>query len=136
LVDNLSETTTKIARPIVIRDIDSSQYEISCATSATLGQSISVTWKAPEDHSERDWIGIYLISGKSSKEGMTISSSRGKWSLVGPGTSGVIRFSSDKLPWKPGTYEFRYHHDYGYAIVATSKPVVISCTFYFILNSF
>jgi len=129
VVANISETTTKIARPVMLKGMDPSQYSVKCSKREyVLGQPIEIKWAAPEDHSERDWIGVYSVDKKntlSSKEGLTIISSRGRWSLVGPGTSGVIKFSSDKLPWKPSKYEFRYHHDYGYIILAVSNIIEI-----------
>jgi len=126
LVDNLSERTTKIARPVLMKDKSPEQFKISCPKTAALGQPISVEWVAPEDHSEKDWIGIYPIDKATRNDTLTVTSSKGRWSLVGPGTSGVIKFSSDKLPWKPGKYEFRYHHDYGYLILGVSSIIEIS----------
>jgi len=115
-----------MARPVILKDKDLSQFKVKCPKVIALGQPIAVEWAAPEDHSEKDWIGIYPVGKNSWSEGLTIASSKGRWSLVGPGTSGVIKFSSDKLPWKPGCYEFRYHHDYGYSILAISEVIEIA----------
>ena len=39
--------------------------------------------------------------------------------------NGKITFDKMMLPWKTGVYEFRYHHDGKYNVVATSIPFEI-----------
>lgn len=116
-------------------------------------------WRAPANHSRRDWIGIYLVSrlggqtgggGEGEGEGdrlVTKISSQGKWvgvvedEWVGDvhhgnpipdtsssntnATSGVSVFSGNKLPYAPGIYEMRYHHDGKHNILARSNPIEI-----------
>ncbi|KAI7867561.1 phospholipid methyltransferase-domain-containing protein [Spinellus fusiger] len=37
-------------------------------------------------------------------------------------TQGILVYKGSHLPWKLGTYEFRYHHDGKYNVMATSTP--------------
>ncbi|TKY85486.1 hypothetical protein EX895_005648 [Sporisorium graminicola] len=117
-----------------------------------LGQPIAVEWRAAPNHSRRDWIGLYLLSRFGGKQGadeaslVTKISSQGKWLGVAeeewvgdvhhassfPNTttsssavSGVSVFRDSKLPWVPGTYEFRYHHDGKHNVLARSSPIDI-----------
>ncbi|KAL4400838.1 phosphatidylethanolamine N-methyltransferase [Malassezia pachydermatis] len=39
--------------------------------------------------------------------------------------SGVSVFRGSKLPWSPGTYELRYHHDGTHDVLARSEPFTI-----------
>lgn len=88
-----------------------------------LGEPIVVDWKAPENHSRQDWIGIYRLEANKSKL-VTRVSSQGKWVGVhdeewegsdkeggsqedGERNKGVVRFEGKKLPWTTGTYEIR-----------------------------
>ncbi|GAC76014.1 hypothetical protein PANT_19c00062 [Moesziomyces antarcticus T-34] len=41
------------------------------------------------------------------------------------GAHGVSVFCDDKLPWVPGVYEFRYHHDGKHNVLARSQPVEV-----------
>ncbi|KAF7723905.1 phosphatidylethanolamine N-methyltransferase [Apophysomyces ossiformis] len=111
-------------------------------TSFALGQPVCVHWDAPVHHSPKDWIGIYKVGSNKSTRVTTVSS-RGLWFWTTPfrdedeenkdtitaGQSGetlgqpqgVVVFSGDKLPWEIGMYEFRYHHDGKYDVMATSN---------------
>uniref|UniRef100_V5EQR5 Phosphatidylethanolamine N-methyltransferase n=2 Tax=Kalmanozyma brasiliensis (strain GHG001) TaxID=1365824 RepID=V5EQR5_KALBG len=113
-----------------------------------LGQPIAVEWRAAVNHSRRDWIGVYHLSRFGGLEGaeeaslVTKISSQGKWlgvaeeewvgdvhqgsdSSAGMRVDGISVFRDSKLPWQPGTYEFRYHHDGKHNVLARSKPVEI-----------
>jgi phosphatidylethanolamine N-methyltransferase len=114
----------------------------------TMGERIKVDWIAPEDHGPKDWVGIYKLTDNPSKQ-TTTASSRGKWywtNAVKPSgkddqvdevgflfppqvelkTSGSIVFKGDKLPWREGTYEIRYHHDGKHKVMARSIPFEIT----------
>jgi phosphatidylethanolamine N-methyltransferase len=109
-----------------------------------LGSPIKISWKAPENHSPSDWIGVYRLGANQSKL-VTRVSSQGKWWGVcwdewegdkfverdvskeppPPKTQGVITYSDKKLPWTTGTFEFRYHHDGKHNVMAISRPFEI-----------
>ncbi|SOV08836.1 related to CHO2 - phosphatidylethanolamine N-methyltransferase [Ustilago sp. UG-2017a] len=145
-----------------LNSLDRSKYglEVNGGERFHLGQKIQVRWKAPGNHSRRDWIGIYLLSrlGSVEKEGegeseggmVTKISSQGKWVGVvedewegdapqsasnfsaaskgkeeGEAVSGVAVLSGNKLPWTPGFYELRYHHDAKHNVLARSPPIEI-----------
>ncbi|CAG8481815.1 5290_t:CDS:10 [Gigaspora margarita] len=74
-----------------------------------LGKPIHISWTAPKNHTHRDWIGIYKVTSNPSKE--------------------VTNASSDLLPWEIGTYEFRYHHNDKYNVMAISQPfeIIANC---------
>lgn len=117
-----------------------------------LGEPMKVQWHAPPSHSPRDWIGIYLTSrfgeARESNETRLVTkiSSQGKWAAVSAeewegdtpladsssdrgkdshDTMGEIVFQSDRLPWVPGVYEIRYHHDAKHNVLARSGPIEI-----------
>ncbi|UZJ56933.1 hypothetical protein CBS101457_006253 [Exobasidium rhododendri] len=118
-----------------------------------LGEPIKIQWNAPVSHSRRDWIGIYLLSRfGSAREAdetrlVTKISSQGKWIALNedewegdtpvkdgakglsypgaPDTEGLVTFQNDRLPWAPGVYEIRYHHDAKHNVLARSRPIVI-----------
>lgn len=87
-----------------------------------LGEAITVDWTAPENHSRRDWIGIYRLDANKSKL-VTKVSSQGKWLGVhddewdgnvhagaketATKVEGQVTFSGKKLPWTTGVYEIR-----------------------------
>ena len=119
------------------------------------GAPIKVKWTAPLNHSKNDWIGLYLVGDNASREmtkvgsqGRWISTNRGVWSysqaeegvlLVDQRVSaaqrtdgeekdflsGVLEFTGDKLWWTQGVFEFRYHHDGKYNVMAMSLPFEI-----------
>ncbi|CAB4392806.1 unnamed protein product [Rhizophagus irregularis] len=107
-----------------------------------LGSPICVKWTAPKNHSRLDWIGIYKVTANSSKM-VTSVSSKGRYFYVTPEEddsdtgsknidnndqveTGDVCFKGDKLPWEVGTYEFRYHHDKKYGVMAVSQPFEIA----------
>jgi phosphatidylethanolamine N-methyltransferase len=121
---------------------DLSLYKIEVEQSKfQIGQPIRLTWKAPEYHGARDWIGIYQVKANKSTH-VTSVSSRLLWywtnkvvdentndALFPPETptltSGALEFKGATLPWKVGKYEFRYHHDGKHNVMARSIPFEI-----------
>lgn len=112
-----------------------------------LGSPICVKWTAPKNHSRLDWIGIYKVTANSSKM-VTSVSSKGRYFYVTPEEddsdtgsknidnndqveTGDVCFKGDKLPWEVGTYEFRYHYDKKYGVMAVSQPFEIAGIFFF-----
>jgi len=72
---------------------DSNQYQINVVPSELgdgnrfhVGEVIRVKWKAPSNHSRRDWIGIYRVSACSLR--VDFSNDGG---LLGWGKQGQIR---------------------------------------------
>ncbi|KAJ9126240.1 hypothetical protein QFC24_001965 [Naganishia onofrii] len=108
-----------------------------------VGQPIRVSWNAPPTHSKKDWIGIYRL-GSCKDELVTKIASVGKWvpiydeewdgstplSDVVPASrrdadAGTVVFEKERLPWKPGQYEIRYHHDGKHNVMTKIAPVEI-----------
>ena len=116
------------------------------------GAPIRVKWRAPANHSKKDWIGLYQVADNASRE-VTRVSSQGRWVATTKGTydqtnantgimvsdhmmheadvdgkkhcEGEMMFSGDKLWWTHGVYEFRYHHDGKHNVMAISLPFEI-----------
>ncbi|KAH7103765.1 phospholipid methyltransferase-domain-containing protein [Auriculariales sp. MPI-PUGE-AT-0066] len=110
-----------------------------------LGEPIEISWRAPANHSRKDWIGIYRV-GANSLTAVTDVNSQGHWlgvfeeeweggvalnqgdaSQYGASgiASGTLIFSQALLPMVPAQYELRYHHDGGYNVMATGDPIEI-----------
>ncbi len=108
-----------------------------------VGQPIKVSWNAPANHSRKDWIGIYRL-GSCKSQLVTRISSLGKWSplyedewdgdnalsgdkkVVSPeADAGSIVFDKDRLPWAPGQYELRLHHDGKHNVMTRLAPIEI-----------
>ncbi|KAK2759152.1 phosphatidylethanolamine N-methyltransferase [Arachnomyces sp. PD_36] len=115
------------------------------------GAPIKVKWTAPLNHSDKDWIGLYMVTDNSSRE-VTRVSSQGRWIATSKGgfdsllsekglvssdvtvrrsrqdgetkeyASGEMIFSGDKLWWTQGVFEFRYHHNGKHNVMAISRP--------------
>ncbi|GAA6018038.1 hypothetical protein JCM11491_000043 [Sporobolomyces phaffii] len=118
-----------------------------------LGESITLDWTAPTNHSRKDWVGIYRLDAVNKNRLVTKVSSQGKWVGVHddewrgdqyfePSSSttagrdateeeahalktGQVTFSGKKLPWRTGVYELRYHHDGKHSVMASSGPIEI-----------
>nr|CAG8454112.1 3673_t:CDS:10 [Entrophospora candida] len=110
----------------------------------TLGSPIRLKWTAPNNHSHKDWIGVYKVTSNSSKN-ITSVTSRGRYMYVLPededfdnnnaaatpttttatNVTSELWFKGDQLPWEVGTYEFRYHHDNKHIVMAISQPFEI-----------
>ncbi|PSN62282.1 phosphatidylethanolamine N-methyltransferas-like protein [Corynespora cassiicola Philippines] len=118
------------------------------------GAPIKVRWRAPLNHSKKDWIGLYMVADNASREvtniasnGRWVATNRGHWDSVRaeegilvsdrfvPGGSrddgeadcftGEVEFRGDKLWWTTGVFEFRYHHDGKHNVMALSQPFEI-----------
>ena len=116
------------------------------------GVPIRVRWRAPINHSKKDWIGLYMIADNNSRE-VTRVASHGRWiatnrdqydsaisdkgNIVGDSLisgitledhepkeffTGEMEFSGDKLWWTTGVFEFRYHHNGKHNVMAISQP--------------
>lgn len=131
---------------------DSSQYMMNIPSSSRqtssshrfhVGQPIRVFWNAPANHSRKDWIGIYRL-GSCRSDLVTKVSSMGKWcplydeewkgdQWVGDVVpkarpdvdAGVVVFDKDRLPWTPGQYEVRLHHDGKHNVMTKLAPIEI-----------
>lgn len=128
---------------------DRSQYSINIASSSSaspvprfhVGQPIRVSWTAPSNHSRKDWIGIYRL-GSCKGDLVTRISSMRKWvpifeeeyegdeqctpvQPVSNGDAGIVTFKGKRLPWAPGQYELRYHHDGKHNVMSTIAPIEI-----------
>ncbi|KAM0786071.1 hypothetical protein ACM66B_006882 [Microbotryomycetes sp. NB124-2] len=119
-----------------------------------LGEPITIDWKAPENHSRKDWIGIYRLDAVNKSRLVTKVSSQGKWlgvhdeewendsrksgsSAAAAGrrasfkvgdedpNKGIVTFSGKRLPWTTGVYEIRYHHDGKHNVMAVASPIEI-----------
>lgn len=116
------------------------------------GAPITVNWTAPLHHSKKDWIGLYMLADNSSPK-VTRIASQGRWIATSKGVfdaraeqgclvsdkreikwqaekgqplmTGTMEFSSDKLWWTTGVFEFRYHHDSKHNVMARSEPFEI-----------
>ncbi|PPJ56586.1 hypothetical protein CBER1_01799 [Cercospora berteroae] len=119
------------------------------------GAPIRVKWSAPLQHSKRDWIGLYRVGDNASREvtklgsqgrwsatnpgvhdynkadtgilvaDQRISAADRKDGVEKDFLTGEVEFSGDKLWWTQGVFEFRYHHDGKYNVMATSLPFEI-----------
>lgn len=106
-----------------------------------VGQPIRVSWTAPAHHSPKDWIGIYRL-GSCKSQLVTRISSMGKWmplyeeewdgdrcldsgSEKKKGDAGEVVFSGEQLPWSPGEYELRLHHDGKHNVMTRVAPIEI-----------
>lgn len=113
-----------------------------------LGEPVQVKWSAPANCTRRDWIGLYRYGANKSKL-VTRIRSKGRWhgiypdewdgddSLAAAGASGsagpdgprkygTLTFKDKKLFWKPGQYEFRYHHNGKHNAMSISEPFEIA----------
>ena len=125
------------------------------ALSFPFGAPIRVRWTAPLNHSKRDWVGLYRVADSSSRDVTRVPSqgrwvptdlegydspvanqgclssdvlNSGKTRRDGEAQdflSGEMEFSGDKLFWKTGVFEFRYHHNGKHNVMAMSRPFEI-----------
>lgn len=105
-----------------------------------VGQPIRISWNAPPGHSRKDWIGIYRLGSCQSEE-ITKISSVGKWVPLydeewdgntpiehpdrGTSDAGTVMFDKERLPWQPGMYELRLHHDGKHNVMTKIAPLEI-----------
>jgi phosphatidylethanolamine N-methyltransferase len=118
------------------------------------GAPIKVRWRAPVNHSKKDWIGLYMVADNPSRE-VTSIASNGRWIATNRGAydsvraeegilvsnklipaemrkdgdsdcyTGEMEFRGDKLWWTTGVFEFRYHHDGRHRVMALSQAFEI-----------
>ncbi|KAJ9097943.1 hypothetical protein QFC20_006071 [Naganishia adeliensis] len=129
---------------------DRSEYSLTLPSGSNgpvqryyVGQPIRVSWNAPPTHSKKDWIGIYRL-GSCKEELVTKISSVGKWTPIYDeewdgstplidvvpaqrrvADAGTVVFEMERLPWKAGQYEIRYHHDGKHNVMTKIAPVEI-----------
>ena len=113
------------------------------------GAPIKVKWRAPLNHSKKDWIGLYMVADNASRD-VTRIGSNGRWIATNKGVydttraeegilvseklvtvpsnsestdyyTGEVEFRGDKLWWSTGVFEFRYHHDGKHNVLAISQ---------------
>lgn len=84
-------------------------------TSASAGQSLTVTWSAPNGRPANDWIGLYHVNDSETNY---IA-----WQYTAGASSGSTSFTA---PNQPGQYEFRYFTSNSFNRVATSNTVTVS----------
>jgi len=114
------------------------------------GAPIKVRWRAPLNHSKKDWIGLYMVADNASRE-VTRIGSNGRWIATNKGVydttraedgilvsdqlftasetteedaacyTGEVEFRGDKLWWTTGVFEFRYHHNGKHDVLAISQ---------------
>ncbi|WWC64861.1 uncharacterized protein I303_107475 [Kwoniella dejecticola CBS 10117] len=137
---------TRIANDISA--YDPSRYSLTLPTSSSspapryhVGQPIRVSWTAPSNHSRKDWIGIYRL-GSCKSTLVTRISSVGKWMPINEeewdgdtylnplspskdSDAGEVLFKGEQLPWSPGQYEVRYHHDGKHNVMSRVVPIEI-----------
>nr|CDI53836.1 related to CHO2-phosphatidylethanolamine N-methyltransferase [Melanopsichium pennsylvanicum 4] len=74
---------------------------------------------------EEEWVGDVHQSALSSPLQKGLGSTRTKAKESYEGMKGVSVFRDEKLPWVPGVYEFRYHHDGKHNVLARSALIEI-----------
>lgn len=115
------------------------------------GAPLTVKWRAPANHSVKDWIGLYMVTDNRSRETTEVSS-LGRWAPTNAGVydaltadssivtaqhpvtdsdcevdmvEGEVVFKGDKLWWTQGVFEFRYHHAGNHNTITISEPFEI-----------
>ncbi|KAL1922139.1 uncharacterized protein VTP21DRAFT_10781 [Calcarisporiella thermophila] len=151
----IEASRTRILIPVIAQDIDQydlTKYTLRLPkrTRFEYGEQITIEWTAPANHAKKDWIGLYKLTDNRLPT-ITSVSSKGQWSWVVPGmaeedpaseaetnevsyevlqggetVSGSIVFRGEKLPWRVGTYEFRYHHSGTHTVMACSPAFEIT----------
>ena len=120
------------------------------------GAPIKVRWTAPLNHSKNDWIGLYMVADNASRDvtrvgsqGRWVSTNRDQYGAalsdigiissdvrisganrkdgeIKDYLSGEMEFFGDKLWWRTGVFEFRYHHNGKHNVMAISLPFEIN----------
>ena len=103
---------------LVIKNLNTTENNLS---TAFIGEPIEVEWKAPENHSPKDWIGLYKTVQTTYSRYKTLISSSDRWTQV-TSDSGSCVFEGEKLFWEEGIYEFRYHLDGKHDVAYISEP--------------
>lgn len=112
-------TTTTTANSSLTSSTTTQHTLVANPGAAKPGQAISVSWKAPTNHSPADWIGLFLVGTPSA--GNTIVA----WRYVPTGTNGLLNFTAPNTS-APRTYEFRYLLTNGYSEATRSNAVTVS----------
>jgi phosphatidylethanolamine N-methyltransferase len=121
--------------------------QVKRAKQYLLGEPINVNWTAPADCTRKDWIGLYRFKANKSKlvtrirshgrwlgiypdqwngdESLAVDGASGSAGPEAPKKTGSLVFKDKKLFWKPGQYEFRYHHNGKHNAMAVSEPFEI-----------
>ncbi|KAJ6262042.1 hypothetical protein Dda_2844 [Drechslerella dactyloides] len=115
--------------------------------SVSYGSAVRIAWKAPKNHSKKDWIGLYRVNDNSLRS-VTGTASMNRWTAVSRGeyppfdeeaiaiadevhpaddaddeyVRGEAVFQGHRLFWHTGVYEFRYHHNGRHNVLAISLP--------------
>ena len=103
---------------LVIKNLNTTENNLS---TAFIGEPIEIEWKAPENHSPKDWIGLYKTVQTTYSRYKTLISSSERWTQV-TSDSGSYVFEGEKLFWEEGIYEFRYHLDGKHDVAYISEP--------------
>ncbi|KAL9104127.1 MAG: hypothetical protein Q9163_000874 [Psora crenata] len=120
------------------------------------GAPIRVRWTAPLNHSKKDWVGLYMVADNASREATDVASqgrwvptNEDQYGSIVADSgilssdhrvsghsrrdgedkdyfAGEMEFSGDKLWWTTGVFEFRYHHNGKYNVMAISIPFEIT----------
>lgn len=110
---------------ITVLNLEHDETEDNLLKYVTIGEPISVEFKAPQGHTETDWIGLYKVVQTSYSRYKTLVSSKGRWKSVKQDNSGIMVFKDESLFWEEGIYEFRYHLDGKHDVVYISEPFEI-----------
>lgn len=94
---------------------------LSAPSICRIGEPLTVSYTAPEGHSDTDWIGVYAVDVPSAP-----LVSDGKWLYVPPESSGTITIKPWLLPRVDGVYEVRYHTNNTYDVARTKVVVFTS----------
>jgi hypothetical protein len=81
----------------------------------TAGAPLTVSWLVPGARSTADWIGLFRADASN------ISDEDGWWTYTNGASSGALTIEA---PRQPGSYEFRYLLNDGYADIARSRFTV------------
>lgn len=90
-----------------------------------IGSPIQIKWSSPENHSPKDWIGLYKIIQTSYSRYKTLILSQGRWDWTNESEEGELIFKNNKLIWDEGIYEFRYHLEGKHDVAYISQPFEI-----------
>lgn len=111
-----------------IKNLNVSDVETNLLKYIEIGDPVEVEFKCPEDHSNKDWIGLYKVVQTSFSRYKTLISSNNRWAWVPAGQStGTVVFDDNKLFWDEGIYEFRYHLEGKHDVAYISEPFEIKC---------
>lgn len=87
-----------------------------------IGTPLKVQFRAPANHSPKDWVGLYKVAHTSFSRYRTTVSSNNRWEWVGADESGTLTFSREKIYLEEGLYEFRYHINGKHDVSFISTP--------------